>query len=132
MGTASEVLYHNGLEALHAEKVFEETVTVNDTALRTVTIAVDTLTDFLANQQVDTHQTALIFLTSSFAISRILIASFAFVDLLSTSAAYSLSLGFIPFPFFSDDIPSPSRYLSHITYLCYPSVGDPLHFGTLR
>jgi hypothetical protein len=51
LGAASAVLYHLGRDWKHTEKVFGETVTEADAALRALTPALDVLADFLSTQQ---------------------------------------------------------------------------------
>jgi hypothetical protein len=69
VGAASAVLYHLGREWKHTERTFGETVTENDTALRSVIPVLDVLTDLLASQQ-DGPRNVLIFLASNFAINK--------------------------------------------------------------
>ena len=69
VGAASAVLYHRGQEWKHTEKVFGETVTENDTALRSFTTALDVFTDFLESQH--DEQNVLIFLPSAFAVNKV-------------------------------------------------------------
>jgi hypothetical protein len=75
VGAAAAVLYHNGRELKHAERVFGETVTESDTALRSLIPALDVLTDFLDSQPIDAHHNILICLPSNFAVRRALDAS---------------------------------------------------------
>jgi hypothetical protein len=75
VGAASAVLYHNGREWKHKERVFGETVTVNDTALRSFIPALDVLTDFLTTQPNNPQRNILIFLSSNLAVGRVLDAS---------------------------------------------------------
>ena len=51
LGAALAVLYQNGCEWRHKERVLGETVTADDTALRSILIALDIITDFLSPQQ---------------------------------------------------------------------------------
>jgi hypothetical protein len=74
VGTASAVLYHHGHEWKHTERVFGETVTANDTALRSFIPALDVLTDFMETQP---KYNVLIFLPSNFAVNRVLVTSTA-------------------------------------------------------
>jgi hypothetical protein len=75
VGAVSAVLYHNGREW---ERIFGETVTENDTALRPFIPTLDVLTDFVETQN-NAQCNTLIFLSgrlsSNFAVSRVLGAS---------------------------------------------------------
>ena len=75
MGAASAVLYSNGRKWKHTERVFGETVTENDIALRSFIPALDVLADFLVTQPNDPQHNILIFLSSNFAVQRVLDAS---------------------------------------------------------
>jgi hypothetical protein len=72
LGAASAVLYHNGRDWNHAEKVFGETVTETDTALRALLPALDLLTDFLAAHQTETPPKIFIASPSNVAINKML------------------------------------------------------------
>ena len=50
VGAALGVLYHNGREWKHAETIFGESVTENDTALRSFVPVLDVLADFMETQ----------------------------------------------------------------------------------
>jgi len=69
VGAASVILYYHGREWKHIERIFRKTVTENDTALCSIILVLDVLTDFLASQQ-DGPKNILIFLTSNFAINK--------------------------------------------------------------
>ncbi|KAF8489655.1 hypothetical protein F5888DRAFT_1870135 [Russula emetica] len=72
---ACTVLYHNGQDWKHVERIFGEMVTESDTALRASIPALDVLTDFMETQLNDSQRNVLIFLPSNFAVSRVLDAS---------------------------------------------------------
>jgi len=75
VGAASAVLYHQGREWKHTERVLGETVTENDTAICSLTPVLDVLADFLDSQQEVPQRNILIFLASNFAVNRALDAS---------------------------------------------------------
>jgi hypothetical protein len=76
LGAAPAVLYHQGRERRHVERVFGETVTENDTAIRSLIPALDILADFVESQQQEAPQrNFLIFISSNFAVNRALDAS---------------------------------------------------------
>jgi hypothetical protein len=75
VGAASAVLYHNGREWKHAERVFGEMVTENGTVLRSFIPAPDMFADFIDNQPIDSAFNILIPTPSSFAVNRVLDAS---------------------------------------------------------
>ena len=65
LGAAAAVLYHEGRESGHAEKVFGETVTAADTWIRALTPALDTISLHLANRPAHTQETFKILLPSN-------------------------------------------------------------------
>ena len=75
LGAASAILYHEGREHKHIEKVFGESVTEADAQIRSLTPGLDALTAFLATKPVQ-HQTLAVFLfPSNLTLTRTLDAS---------------------------------------------------------
>ena len=75
LGAASAVLYHEGRECKHIEKVFGESVTETDTQIRSLTPGLNALTAFLATKPMQ-HQTLAVFLIPfNLALTRALDAS---------------------------------------------------------
>ena len=72
VGAASAVLYQNGRDWKHRERIFGETVTESDMMLRTPLPALDILEDFLASQHQDAPITAVIALPSNPAVIKAL------------------------------------------------------------
>ena len=72
IGACSAVLYHQGREWKHTERVLGETVMTNDTAIRSLSPALEVLADFLSSTQVEPQCNTLVFLPSKFAINRAL------------------------------------------------------------
>ena len=75
LGATSAVLYQEGKERRHTEKVLGETVTGPDTILRALHVAFDTLTLFLASLATQQNHFVTISLPSGAAVSRALDAS---------------------------------------------------------
>jgi hypothetical protein len=60
LGAASAVLYHEGKEFSHREKVFGETLTKSDTLIRSFSPALDLLTSYFSSRPVHTHPLVII------------------------------------------------------------------------
>ena len=72
LGAAAAVLYYEGRESSHAEKVFGETLTPSDIWIRALTPALDTISLHLANKPTLTQESFKIFLSSNPALRRML------------------------------------------------------------
>ena len=68
----SAILYHQGQEWKYMERVLGETVMTNDTAICSLSPALEVLADFLSSTQVESQCNMLVFLPSRFAINRAL------------------------------------------------------------
>lgn len=75
IGTTSTVLYQEGREKYHAERVIGETVTEQDTMLRSLHSGIDVLTSLLERQPTEQHKPTTIALASGAALVRALDAS---------------------------------------------------------
>jgi hypothetical protein len=75
LGAALAVLYHEGKEWRHAEKVLGETTTETDTMICSLSPGLDLLTSFLETHPAQTHSPTFLLLPSSPAIGKALNAS---------------------------------------------------------
>ena len=55
LGAASAVIYHEGRDFKHVERVYGETIMENDTRIRSLSPGLDVLTDFLSSQSTWNH-----------------------------------------------------------------------------
>ena len=75
LGAASAVLYHEGKEFSHREKVFGETLTKSDTLIRSLSTALELLSFFLSCRPAHAHIPTIITIPSAIALDRALDAS---------------------------------------------------------
>jgi hypothetical protein len=75
LGAASAVLYHEGKEFSHCEKVFGETLTKSDTLIRSLSTALEVLSLFLSSRPAHAYIPTVIAIPSAIALSRALDAS---------------------------------------------------------
>ena len=68
----SAILYHQGQEWKHMERVLGETVTLNDTTIHSLSPTLEVLADFLSSTQVEPQCNTLVFLPSISTINRAL------------------------------------------------------------